>query len=123
MKIFVTGAAGFIASNLTDRLLRDGHEVTGYDNFSTGQEGFLQDALRSDRFRLHRRDLLEPGALAEAMAGADLVMHLAANADVRFGTQHPTKDLEQNTIATSHVLEAMRATGVKRIAFASTGSV
>ena len=57
------------------------------------------------------------------MEGAELVIHLAANADVRFGTEHPTKDLEQNTIATSNVLEAMRAAGIKRIAFASTGSV
>ena len=123
MKIFVTGAAGFIASNVVDRLLQDGHEVTGYDNFSTGQEHFVRQALESAKFRLHRRDLLDQRALEEAMAGAELVVHLAANADVRFGTQHPTRDLEQNSIATSHVLEAMRITGVKRIAFASTGSV
>jgi UDP-glucose 4-epimerase len=57
------------------------------------------------------------------MAGSDLVIHFAANADVRFGTQHPTKDLEQNTVVTSNVLEAMRVNGVKRIAFASTGSI
>jgi UDP-glucose 4-epimerase len=123
MKIFVTGAAGFIASNLVDRLLQDGHEVTGYDNFSTGQEHFVQQALGSAGFQLDRRDLLDQCALQEAMAGAELVVHLAANADVRFGTQHPTRDLEQNSIATSNVLEAMRITGVKRIAFASTGSV
>ncbi len=57
------------------------------------------------------------------MRGADVVFHLAANADVRFGTEHPSKDLEQNTIATFNVLEAMRANGVRRIAFASTGSI
>jgi UDP-glucose 4-epimerase len=123
MKVFVTGAAGFIASNLVDRLLTDGHAVTGYDNFSTGQEHFVRGALLCRQFRLHRQDLLDRDALLQAMEGADLVVHLAANADVRFGLQHPTKDLEQNTIATSNVLEAMRATGVKRIAFASTGSV
>jgi UDP-glucose 4-epimerase len=123
MKVFVTGAAGFIASNLVDRLLADGHHVTGYDNFSTGQEHFVKDALRHARFHLHRQDLLDQDALRRAMDGADLVIHLAANADVRFGLQHPTKDLEQNTLATSNVLEAMRATGVRRIAFASTGSV
>jgi UDP-glucose 4-epimerase len=123
MKVFVTGAAGFIASNLVDRLLADGHEVIGYDNFSTGQEHFIQPARSSTRFRLHKADLLDSDALRQAMEGADLVVHLGANADVRFGLQHPTKDLEQNTIATSNVLEAMRATGARKIAFASTGSV
>ncbi len=123
MKVFVTGAAGFIASNLVDRLLADGHEVTGYDNFSTGQENFLQQARASARFCLHNGDVLDRDALDRAMDGAELVVHLSANADVRFGLQHPTKDLEQNTIATSNVLEAMRATGARKIAFASTGSV
>jgi UDP-glucose 4-epimerase len=123
MRVFVTGAAGFIGSNLADRLLADGHEVIGYDNFSTGQEKFVRHACDSPQFQLHRHDLLDREALQRAIAGADLVIHLAANADVRFGTDHPTRDLEQNTIATSNVLEAMRATGVKRIAFASTGSV
>ena len=123
MKTFVTGAAGFIGSNVVDRLLADGHEVVGYDNFSTGQEQFLEAARRCARFRLERGDLLDLPALRQAMAGAELVIHLAANADVRFGTDHPTKDMQQNTMATSNVLEAMRAVGIRRIAFASTGSV
>jgi UDP-glucose 4-epimerase len=123
MKVFVTGAAGFIASNLVDRLLSDGHNVTGYDNFSTGREHFLKHGYQSSRFQFHRQDVLDLPALERAMEGADMVVHLAANADVRFGLQHPTKDLQQNTIGTSNVLEAMRATAVKRIAFASTGSV
>jgi UDP-glucose 4-epimerase len=123
LKAFVTGAAGFIGSNLVDRLLREGHEVTGFDNLSTGQVEFLIEALRNPRFRLVRGDLLELGALTGAMHGCDFVFHLAANADVRFGTDHPRKDLEQNTIGTHNVLEGMRAGGVRRIAFASTGSV
>lgn len=123
MKIFVTGAAGFIGSNVADRLVAEGHWVVGYDNLSTGREEFLEAARRSPDFEFHRGDLLDQAALERSMAGAELVIHLAANADVRFGTQHPTKDLEQNTIATSNVLEAMRATGARRIAFASTGSV
>jgi UDP-glucose 4-epimerase len=57
------------------------------------------------------------------MEGVDLVFHLAANADVRFGLEHPRRDLEQNTIATFNVLEAMRARGARRIAFSSTGSI
>jgi len=120
---FITGVAGFIASNLTDRLLSSGHIVTGYDNFSTGQEDFVASALQSPNFNLVRADVLDLSSLTEAMRGADFVFHLAANADVRFGTDHPRKDLEQNTIATYNVLEAMRANNVKRIAFSSTGSV
>lgn len=123
MKYFVTGAAGFIGSNLIDRLLVDGHEVVAYDNFSTGREEFVEQALCSPRFSLRRADLLSDADLVRAMEGCDQVVHLAANADVRFGTTHPRKDLEQNTIATSNLLEAMRAAGVRQIAFASTGSV
>ncbi len=123
MRAFVTGAAGFIGSTLVDRLLADGHDVVGYDNFSTGLDAFLSDASRSAAFRLVRGDTLEPERLTAAMAGATTVFHLAANADVRFGTDHPRKDLEQNTIATFNVLEAMRANGVSSIVFASTGSI
>lgn len=123
LRFFVTGAAGFIGSNLVDRLLLDGHEVVGFDNFSTGRESFLAGASASPRFRLERGDLLDQEHLAAVLKDADIVIHLAANADVRFGLDHPRKDLEQNTIGTFHVLEAMRRNGVKRIAFASTGSV
>ena len=123
MRYLVTGCAGFIGSTLTDRLLAEGHEVVGYDNFSTGQEGFLARARGSTHFRLVRGDVLNPQILGEAMRGAEFVFHLAANADVRFGTAHPAKDLEQNTIATHNVLETMRQHGVRRIAFTSTGSV
>lgn len=123
MRAFVTGAAGFIGSNLIDHLLAAGHTVVGYDNFSTGQHRFVEGALRSPKFNLIKADLLDPQSLREAIAGSDMVFHLAANADVRFGTHHPFKDLEQNTIATFNVLEAMRANDVRRIVFSSTGSV
>jgi UDP-glucose 4-epimerase len=123
LRYLVTGCAGFIGSTLTDRLLAEGHEVVGYDNFSTGQEGFLAQARESRHFRLVRGDVLNPQILGEAMRGAEFVFHLAANADVRFGTAHPAKDLEQNTIATHNVLETMRQHGVRRMAFSSTGSV
>lgn len=121
--IFVTGAAGFIGSSLVDDLLAQGRRVVGFDNFSTGQERFVEGALRNPNFKLVRGDNLDLPALTAAMAGCDTVFHLAANADVRFGLNHPRKDLEQNTIATFNVLEAMRATGAKTIAFSSTGSV
>lgn len=120
---FVTGGAGFIGSNLVDRLLADGHQVVVYDNFSTGFDTFLNDARRFSAFKLIEGDLLNPDHLSNAMRGCNIVYHLAANADVRFGIEHPRKDLEQNTIATFNVLEAMRSNGIKRIGFSSTGSV
>jgi len=123
LRCFVTGCAGFIASNLANRLLKDGHTVVGYDNFSTGQQEFLSQALQHPNFSLVRADLLELDALKAAMKDCEVVYHLAANADVRFGTDNPRRDLDQNTIATYHVLEGMRANGIKRIAFSSTGSV
>jgi UDP-glucose 4-epimerase len=121
-KIFVTGAAGFIGSSLVDRLLDDGKSVVGWDNFSTGQRPFVAGALKHPAYRLVEGDNLDLPALTKAMAGCDFVFHLAANADVRFGTDHPGKDLQQNTVATYHVLEAMRANGISRIGFSSTGS-
>jgi UDP-glucose 4-epimerase len=121
--VFITGAAGFIGSSLADRLLAEGKRVVGWDNFSTGQERFLAQALPHPGFRLVRGDNLDLDALSAAMRGCDTVFHLAANADVRFGLQHPSKDLQQNTVATFNVLEAMRANGIQTIAFSSTGSV
>ncbi len=121
--IIITGCAGFIGSNLLDRLLAIGHKVIGVDNFSTGQWKFLDSGLAHPNFRLIKIDLLNLDALKQAFAGGETVFHLAANADVRFGTDHPRKDLEQNTIATYNVLEAMRTNGIKKIVFSSTGSV
>jgi UDP-glucose 4-epimerase len=123
LRYLVTGCAGFIGSTLTERLLSDGHVVIGYDNFSTGQEKFLTKAREYANFRLVRADVLDSTALAESMQGSEFVFHLAANADVRFGTEHPRKDLEQNIIATHNVLNAMRQNGIGKIAFSSSGSV
>jgi len=123
LRVLVTGAAGFIGSHMVDRLLAAGHSVVGFDNMSTGQRCFLDCALIHPRFSSREADLLDRKSLAQAMEGAELVVHFAANADVRFGTEHPRKDLDQNTIATWNVLEAMREQGCKRIVFSSTGSV
>jgi len=120
---FVTGAAGFIGSHLVDRLLRDGEDVIGYDNLSTGMPEFIADARCYPSFTFVKGDLLDTDALTKGMRGASRVAHLAANADVRFGLDHPRKDLEQNTIATFNVLEAMRANNIKEIIFSSSGSI
>ena len=122
-KVFITGVAGFIGSTVADRFLSMGWRVAGWDNFSAGQEEFVAGARNSAAFELRRGDCLDQAGLVKAMAGCELVIHLAANADVRFGTNHPDRDLQQNTIATFNVLEAMRANGIRRIAFSSTGSV
>jgi UDP-glucose 4-epimerase len=122
-RAFVTGGAGFIGSHLVDRLLLEGWRVTVYDNFSSGRREFLDAALRLPAFRLVEGDVADADRLRGAIAGHDVVFHLAANADVRRGTEHPRRDLEQNTLATFGVLEAMRAGGARRILFTSTGSV
>jgi len=121
--IVVTGAAGFIGSNLVDRLLKEGLNVCGFDNFSTGFEKNLSEALNHPNFKLIQGDLIDQQVLSKAIKGYDFIFHLAANADVRFGLEHPYKDLEQNTIVTFNVLEAMRENGIKEIAFSSTGSI
>lgn len=122
MKYLVTGAAGFIGSSLVDRLLSQGHEVIGVDNFSTGLREFLVEAQKKQRFSFIEGDLLEPTLLATVLSGVDAVFHLAANADIRGGLEQPRKDLEQNTLVTFNVLEAMRQFGVRRIIFSSTAA-
>ena len=123
MKFFITGGSGFIGSNLVDRVLADGNEVIVYDNFSTGFPDFLSHAQKNSHCSIVRGDLLERDMLARSMKDSDFVFHLAANADVRFGVEHPSKDLENNTIGTFNVLEAMRENSISKIAFSSTGSI
>jgi UDP-glucose 4-epimerase len=123
LKALVTGAAGFIGSNLVDHLLDEGHSVVGVDNFSTGQAHFLERATANHRFRLERGDILDKQTLLSSMRDMEVVFHMAANADVRYGAEHPTKDFEQNAQGTANVLEAMRICRVPTIVFASTGSV
>ena len=123
MHFFITGVAGFIGSNLADYLLQQGYEVTGYDNLSTGNENFIDQAKKNTSFHFIEGDVLNTSLLQKAMQGCDFVMHLQANADVRFGLQQPFKDIEQNTIGTYNVLESMRVNNIKKIAFSSTGSV
>ncbi len=122
-RVLITGGAGFIGSNLADRLVADGVETVVYDNLTTGRREFLERFLQSSLGTLVEGDVLDVARLRATIRGCDTVFHLAANADVRFGLDHPERDLHQNTIATFNVLEAMRSEGVRRIVFSSTGSV
>jgi UDP-glucose 4-epimerase len=122
-RFFVTGGCGFIGSHLVERLLLEGHAVTACDDFSSGCRAFLADASADPGLRIVQADVRDAESLRAVLAGHDFVYHLAANADVRRGTEDPRRDLERNTLATFSLLEAMRACGLSRIAFASTGSV
>ena len=123
MQVVVTGGLGFIGSNLVSRLLQHGHDVRVLDNFSTGRERNLEEDAGHPQLSIVRVDLTDAAPTVQAVRGADIVYHLAANADVRDGWKHPRKDYEQNVVATHNVLEAMRINSVPRIVFSSTGSV
>ncbi|MFH1420526.1 MAG: NAD-dependent epimerase/dehydratase family protein [Candidatus Aenigmatarchaeota archaeon] len=122
MNVLVTGGAGFIGSNLVKRLSKLDHNITVYDNLSTGKKEHISDLLERDGFCFIHADLTDKEKLGAAMRGQDFVYHLAANADIRYGTDNPTYDLEQNVLCTHNVLEAMRKNGVKKIAFSSTST-
>ena len=122
MKILVTGAAGFIASNLIPRLLARGDEVYGVDNFFLGKRAYV---VKHDRFHFHEFDLLDLDRLVQLFESSepDLVWHLAANSDISYGTKYTDFDLKGGTLATYNVLEGMRRTGAKEIVFSSSGAV
>ena len=122
-KAFVSGAAGFIGSHLTERLLTDGYSVTGYDNLSSGRKEWLQPIVGDPRFTFIHADLLDLETLTRTMQGHDVVFHLGANTDIPRGNTHTKLDLENCTIATSNVLEAMRTNKVGKLLFASSAAV
>ncbi|MBI5001013.1 MAG: NAD-dependent epimerase/dehydratase family protein [Euryarchaeota archaeon] len=123
MKCLVTGGAGFIGSHLVDRLLDKGNQVRVFDNLSSGRMEFLGAAQKKKGFEFVEADLLDLEKVVAAMKGVDMVFHIAANPDIRYGTTQTDVDLKQGTIATYNVLEAMRRCGVKKIAFSSSSTV
>ena len=123
MRAFITGGAGFIGSHLVDLLVERGVRVTIYDNLSIGQRGFVQKHLDSGDARLVVADLLDFDILVEHLRDCDVVFHLAANPEARWGIENTRLDLEQETLVTYNVLEVMRRNGVRQIVFASSGTV
>jgi len=119
--ILITGGAGFIGSNLTQRLLHDGLHVTVFDDFSTG---FLSNLPKNNpNLSIIEGSILDKEYLIKAVNNHDTVVHLAANADVRGGLTNTQIDFNQNTLGTYNVLEACRINNVKTIAFSSSATV
>jgi UDP-glucose 4-epimerase len=123
MKAIVTGGAGFLGSHLVDRLLADGYHVKVIDNLSTSTDEYMKPLMDNDKFEFVLMDILEKDRLMTEFSGFDVVFHFAANADIRRGLQDTWRDLEQNTIATYNILEAMRVNNIKKIVFASSAAV
>ena len=122
MRILVTGAAGFIASNLIPRLLGRGDDVAGADNFFLGKRAYV---VQHPRFAFHELDLLDLDGVVALMEEfrPDRIWHLAANSDISYGTKYTDFDLKGGTLVTYNILEAMRRTDVKEIVFSSSGAV
>jgi UDP-glucose 4-epimerase len=121
----VTGGAGFIGSHLVDALLADPatKEVLVLDNFSSGRREHVAPHANNPRVRVHEVELLDLEKIAPHFHGVDQVFHLAANPDARWGIDNTRLDLEQETIVTYNVLEAMRRQNVSRLVFSSSGTV
>jgi len=123
MNIVVTGGAGFIGSNLVDRLMAAKHHVTVIDNLTGGRREFIAHHLGKPGFRFVELDVREHDKLALALGDAEMVFHLAANADIARGIHEPTLDFEQTTVATFSLLRAMQARGIKNLFYTSGSGV
>ena len=122
-KYFITGGAGFIGAHLSSRLLDAGHLVTAYDNFSNGQRWHFGKNEKNSNLTIIEADVRDEVQLEKAIAGHDVVFHLASNADIARAAVEPDIDFSNGTLLTRCVLEAMRKTGVKSIAFTSGSGV
>ncbi|MHA1617566.1 MAG: NAD-dependent epimerase/dehydratase family protein [Candidatus Njordarchaeales archaeon] len=123
MRVLVAGGAGFIGSHLVDRLMEEGYKVRVVDNLSAGRLKNLSRWLEDARFEFLEGDLRDFGVASRAVNGVDAVFHLAANPEVRIGSQKPGEIYENNVGVTYNLLEAMRRHGVKRLVFASSSTV
>jgi nucleoside-diphosphate-sugar epimerase len=121
----VTGAAGFIGSNLVERFLADGHEVRGLDNFLTGKQENIDAAVPEDaasRFKMYRGDIRDADMAKDAMAGVDVVFHQAALPSVQRSVEDPLQSHDVNINGTLNLLMAARDAGVRRLVYAASSS-
>lgn len=123
MKILVIGGAGFIGSHLAEYLIRAGHRVTVFDNLSRGKLKNLAGVDGWPKLKFIRADIEDPKKLRSAMKGQEFVFHFADNTDIRSASLHPKDYVQGNIMGAFSILEAMRMTGVKRIAFPSSTTV
>jgi len=124
MHYLITGGAGFIGSHLVDALLAEpGTRVRVIDNFSSGRRAHLARHDADSRLEIVETDLLHLDTILGAFSGVDVVFHLAANPDARWGIDNTRLDLDQETVVTYNVLESMRRSGAQRIVFSSSGTV
>lgn len=125
MKILVTGAAGFIGSSLTEKLLNQGHEIVGIDNFDTFydrsiKESNLSTLLSHDKFKFVELNILDVDQLDEKF---DVIIHLAAKAGVRPSIEIPIDYVETNIKGTNAILEYMVKHDIKKLVFGSSSSI
>ncbi len=121
-RYFITGGAGFIGSHLADRLVQDSY-VTVYDNLSSGKIEFIKHNIGRENFNFIQGDVLDLNTLRSAIAGHDVIFHLAANPEVRAGITDTDLDLKEGTGATYNVLEAMRLNSIHKLVFTSSSTV
>jgi UDP-glucose 4-epimerase len=122
-KYFITGGAGFIGGHLVDRLTKEGNIVTVYDNLASGRKENIKHHIGKEGSHFIKADLLNFEALKEAMKGHEVIWHLGANTDIIKGNKITDLDLNNCTIATRNVLEAMRQNGIDKLLFASSACV
>jgi UDP-glucose 4-epimerase len=123
MKCFVSGGAGFIGSHLVDRLLEHGHHVTVFDNLTSGKREYIESHLEKHHFNFICGDLMDLDLVKSSIKSHDYIFHLAANPDAKLGIECTDLDLNQETIVTYNILEAMRIANIKRIIFSSSGTI